>query len=73
MQVEDASFLIVQQEAAKNGRMDLARVMMSAMDDTRRIQVVHIDSLFVAVQPCAAYERRMWVYLCRQDHCCVGA
>lgn len=39
MQVEDASFLIVQQQAAKHGRMDLARVMMAAMDDTRKIQV----------------------------------
>jgi hypothetical protein len=39
VQVDAASFLVVQQAAARHGRMDLARVMMSAMDDTRKIQV----------------------------------
>lgn len=37
--VEDASFLILQKEAAAGERMDLARVMLTALDDTRRLQV----------------------------------
>jgi hypothetical protein len=37
--VEDASFLILQKEAAAGGRMDLARVMLTALDDTRKLQV----------------------------------
>jgi hypothetical protein len=37
--VEPRSFLIMLQESANGGRMDLARVMLSALDDTLKIQV----------------------------------
>lgn len=37
--MEPRSFLIMLQESANGGRLDLARVMLSALDDTLKIQV----------------------------------